>query len=156
MDDINVRPVKHPSRGQRIVYGIALFTLGIASVLVAIVLYWTFTGQKALEVTNAPVPVKPKFVKSLEQITINVDFCKHTDVSGRVIRKLVSDKTELFAPVTFEQIPRGCYEDLEVKIPIPDQTPPGKYKVVYRVTYQTNPLHEVISEFESQQFEVVQ
>ncbi len=147
-------PVKHPSKGQQLLNNLALITLGLAFAAIGLIIYWASTGTRALEVSNAPVPVQPAFVKSLDQVTVSVDFCKYTNASGRVIRKLVSAKTALLAPPAVESLPEGCYNNLEVKVPIPDQTPPGTYKLVYRVTYQTNPLHEIVVEFESQTFEV--
>lgn len=129
--------------------------LGIIGCSIGVFMFWLVTGDKALDVSNSPVPVQPKFVKSLEEITISVDFCKSTDAHGRVVRKLVSDKTELLAPVVVESVEPGCYKNLQIKIPIPDQTPPGRYKVVYRITYQTNPIKNIVEEFESQEFDVV-
>lgn len=155
MEQPQNRPL-HMTLGQKIFSRVMYFALGIASVGVGLILYWAFTGTDALVIKNAPLPVQPKFVKSLENVVVTVDFCKVTDAPGRVVRKLVSDKTELLAPVVDEALPKKCYNNLPVQVPIPDQTPLGKYKVVYRVTYKTNPLHEVTEEFESQQFEVVQ
>jgi hypothetical protein len=141
----------------RIINGSLFFALGLASVGIGFMVYWSLTGKDVLTVTNAPLPVKPKVVKSEERIVLDVSFCKQVNAPGRVIRRLVSDRTELLAPTVNESVGAGCYEHLPVPIPIPPQTPPGRYHVNYRITYDTNPLHRgIVEEFNSQEFDVVE
>lgn len=134
----------------------AYIILGAAFLTILLIGYWAISGRDALHVSNAPVPVTPKVVKSGDYITLTVDFCKHTDVSGRLIQRLSSDQAEIFAPTRVEPSPAGCYEDMPVRVPIPPQTTPDTYVVSYRITYKTNPLHTVVEEFKSEAFEVIE
>lgn len=127
---------------------IALIGLG------SIITYWNFSGRDVLKFNKEPIPVKPLFVKSEESITLEVDFCKVNGVPGEVERRLVSEETEISAKTVIESQPKGCYK-YELPIPIPPQTPPGKYFIKYRVTYKTNPLHTVVEEVNSELFQVV-
>lgn len=132
----------------------------IAAILAAAVIvgggyvtYWSFTGTDVLQFKKEPIPVKPRFVKSEGKITLDVDFCKLSSVTGRITQRIVSDKTELFAPTITDSQPKGCYQ-YPLIIPIPPQTAPGKYHVNYRVIYKTNPLHTVVEDINSEIFEV--
>lgn len=127
---------------------VAIFTVGLLS-------YWAFTGKDVLQFKKDPIPVKPIFVKSEESVKLDIDFCKLSSTPGRVVQKLVSDKTELFAPTVTESQQKGCYQ-YDLPIPIPPQTPPGKYHVNYRVTYKTNPLHTIVEEINSAEFTVIE
>lgn len=132
------------------------FFLGIVFVGLCVAGYWVFTGRDALVIHNEPLPAKPKYVKSEQDIELTASFCKTTDVSGRVTRRLVSNQTELLAPTVPENTAKGCYQDLPIKVPIPPQTTPGIYYVNYRVVYKTNPFHTITVEFNSEEFEVIE
>lgn len=144
--------------GQRTIRLVTLLTIFLIVVAIGVgstLAYWSFTGRDVLKFNKEPIPVKPKFVKSEGIISLDVDFCKLTSTSGRVTQRLVSDKTELFAPTVTDTQHKGCY-NYALPVPIPPQTPPGKYHVNYRVTYQTNPLHTVVEEVNSEVFEVIE
>lgn len=138
------------------VNGLMYFALGVISVGIAFVLYWTFTGNDVLTINNEPVPVKPKVAKSEEVVNIEVNFCKHSNAPGIVTRKLVSKQTELLAPTTEDKLGPICVPNAIVPIPIPPQTPVGTYKVVYEIEYRPNPLKTVVETFSSEEFQVVE
>jgi hypothetical protein len=140
----------------RLMTGAVYFALGIIAVALAVVMYWSLTGRDALDVKNTPLPVKPVVVKSEETVYLTVHVCKKTTANGRVSRRFVSNRTELLSPTVNEGLGQGCYENLEVPVPIPPQTPPGRYRINYRVTYRTNPMHTVVEDFSSDEFEVIE
>lgn len=128
----------------------------VIATIVGIFIYWTFTGRDALVFYRLPLPTEPKSVKSGEFITLEADFCKVTNATGRTVQRLVSDKTEVLAPTVPEALQKGCY-NFPVKVPVPPQTPPGKYHINFRTTYKTNPLHtNLIEEINSEEFMVVE
>lgn len=133
---------------------VVIITTLLAVIAVTQGLYWVFTGNKALEATNHPFPVAPKIVKPEQTIILDASFCKYTDAEGRVLRRLVSDKTEISAPVVYDSSKKGCQEHVQIPVVVPPQTPPGKYHINYRVVYKTNPLHTVTVELNSQEFTV--
>lgn len=152
----HTNPEEGITRTNRIINRAVFFCLGVVSVGLGVIFYWALTGNNALDIKVIPIPVKPVIVKSEESITLDVSYCKLTNASGRVIQRLVSDKTEILAPTVNENLPKGCYDHLPVKIPIPPQTTPGRYHVNYRVMYNTNPLHQgLIEEYNSEEFEVI-
>lgn len=132
---------------------IVLFSIG--AVVAGLVGYWSLTGDDVLIFHKDPIPETPKFVKSEDKIILDIDFCKLSDTPGRVTQRLVSNKTELFAPTVTETQPAGCYH-YKLPIPIPPQTSPDKYHINYRVVYQTNPFHTVVEEVNSEEFEVIE
>lgn len=140
----------------KLINGAVYFALGAASVGMIVLACWSFTGRDAMTFEPDVVPVKPEQVRVGESVTMNLNFCKHTDAPGRVVRRLVSDRTEILAPTVNEAFESGCYEDLQVPVPIPAQVAPGMYHFNYRITYTTNPLHRgIVEEFNSKPFEVI-
>lgn len=153
--DTRTEVPEHLTKKAKVWNQLVFFMLGVIAVGIGFLMYWALTGTDVLTINNAPVPVQPSFVKNKEKVKINIDFCKHEDTKGRVVRKLVSDKSEILAPVEMETIPSGCYNDFPIEVPIPDQAVAGRYKIVYRIEYKTNPFHNVTEEIVSQEFEVV-
>lgn len=124
------------------------------SILIA---YWATSGETAVTIKNQfSLEAKQKTVRAGDYVTLVVDFCKHTDAHGRVVRRIASDKTELLAPVETDKAPKGCYHNVPIAVPIPPQATAGTYRVYYRSTYKTNPLHSnVVVEAKSKPFQVI-
>lgn len=141
---------------QRLAKRISFVAVILIAALMSLIMFWLFTGNDVLDVKNNPVPVKPSFVKSTENVVLDVSFCKKTNSTGRVTRRLVSDKSELLAPTDTDNSGKGCHDHAPIVVPIPAETVPGVYHVNYRVVYTVNPLKTVIEEFNSQNFTVTE
>lgn len=134
---------------------IAYFALGLVAIVIAVFAYWSLAQTDVLEVKNHPVPVRtirPK-PKADGVLFLKVDYCKHVQANGRVRTSFVGASREIFLPVYEDKQPPICQE-VEVPVPIPHDMAPGMYHLHYRITYQVNPIKEVIEEFDSQEFEI--
>lgn len=147
---------EHPSKRQTVFNYLIGFAMGLTAVLLAVILYWGLTGKDVLVVHNAPVPVKPAFVKTEEKITVTIDFCKVDKANGTVYTRFVSEKTELVVPTYTDTLAPGCYDNLDFQVPIPPQLTADKWHLNYRIDYKTNPLTTVREEFNTQDFTVTE
>lgn len=147
----------HPTKKQKLTNYLIGAALALTAVALGVFMYWGFTGKDALVLKgNEPLKVQPVVIKSQEKLTVFIDFCKVTHAQGTVYLRFVSDRTELVAPTQEENLPARCYDNFSFPVPIPPQTPPGKYHINYRVDYKTNPLTTVREEFNTQEFQVVE
>jgi hypothetical protein len=128
----------------------------ILTAMVLMFLFFSFTGRDVLVLKeNTPVDITPAVVNPGETVTMHISFCKLNNAEGRIIRRLVSKNGEVFAPTENDTTGKRCYDDAPIPVPVPDQTPCGVYRVNYRVTYTTNPLHRSVpEEFNSEPFKV--
>lgn len=147
---------QHPTHNEKTYSKIAFVALGLVLLVLGVFVYWVFTGRDVITYDNKPFPVKPEVVKTDGYVTINANFCKTTKVEGRVVRRFVSSNTELLAPTVTENLKTGCYKNIPILVPIPAQIVPGRYHINYRITYQTNPLHNITEELNTKEFEVVE
>lgn len=124
---------------------------------VGMYVYWVVQAQDVLEIKNAPVTVR--MIKDTPQVkgvvVLHVDYCKKVDADGQVRISFVSDSTEVFLPVSTDRGEPVCRE-ADVPILIPENITPDTYHVHFRVEYQVNPIKDVIEEFDSQPFEIVE
>ena len=130
------------------------FSLGIIFMALSVLAYWSVSGNDVLSVEGTPTVV-PLVAKSEETVTVYVNYCKPSAIEGRLVKRLVTDNTELFTPTGNESFPVGCHSDYPVEVPIPAQTASGIYVVNFRITYKTNPLKTVVEDFSSERFEII-
>jgi hypothetical protein len=131
--------------------------LGVIAFAVGIFLYWSASGSDVLEIKNTPVPVRTirEHPTAEGVVILHVDYCKNVTATGRVRTSFYNSSREVFLPVSTDYQQPGCY-DVEVPVLIPKDIPPGTYRVKFRVIYQVNPIKQVIEEFDSKPFQVVE
>ncbi len=134
-----------------------LLTLGVG-----LFVYWSVAGNDVLEIHNAPVPVRSirEHPQADGVIILKIDYCKKMNATGRVRTSFVSPSREVFLPVSEDKQPAQCNagqkDPIELPILIPKDLPAGIYRIHFRAVYQVNPLKEVIEEFDSKEFEIVE
>lgn len=138
----------------------AYFALGVISVILLVLGFWTFGARDVLEINNAPVPVRTILPNATADgiIVLRVDYCKKVKATGKVRTSFVSKTREIFLPANIDTQAPECYigdKAREIPIFIPHEIEPGEYKIHFRVAYQVNPLKSVIEEFDSKPFVVV-
>lgn len=144
------------SRHERQIHKIFYLLLGVIGAGLVVLGYWALQNEKTLEIRNSPFPVRTirSEASPAGVVILNVDYCKHTDIKGRLRMSFVSQSREIFLPVTEETNTEGCHVN-EVPIILPKDIPADTYKVKFVVTYKLNPLKSNIPvEFESQTFKV--
>lgn len=135
---------------------LAFIALVLAGAGVLVMLSWAFESENVLEVKNAPFPVRIVNDGSNRIIVMHVNYCKNTDIKGKVRVSYVSATEETFLPVADENGPKQCLET-DVPIIVPKDLKPDKYKVKFRVTYDLNPLKKgIVDEFDSQEFDLAE
>lgn len=134
---------------------VSAFVLLLAFMSVGVFYYWTFFPDKILEVKELPVPVtKPQNIESGRILILKFDYCKHADVKGIVESSLVSDRNVVILPSYKEETPVGC-KKIDAPMILPYTVITQKYHVHYKITYQVNPIREVVVEFDSAEFELL-
>lgn len=133
------------------VAGIALV---ITALLVIRLLTWSLAREDILVVNNSPFPTRTFTSQSDNFVILETDYCKTASINGNTRMSFVSSTREIFLPVVPERLEAGCNKTT-VPIPIPKDLPPDTYKIVFRVTYDINPIKEnIVSQFESRTFMV--
>lgn len=126
----------------------------VAFTLVA--LRWTSESINVIEASNLPFPVRTirEHPTGGGVVILQVSYCKHKALVGRVRTSFVSPLREIFVPVTEEKSNTGCV-DTEVPVILPKGMPADTYKVKYTITYDVNPFKkDVLIEFSSKPFVV--
>lgn len=127
--------------------------LSAATIMAAVLLYWTLVTPRVLTVNNGPVPVRPTTQAADQLVFLNVNYCKNVKVTGTVRRTLVSKTVRIVLPIQTDNGPTGCTQ-VDVPLLIPKQIAPDTYTVHIEVTYQVNPLKQVIETIDSQPFTI--
>lgn len=140
---------------KKVGFYIAYAAIAIIALVVGIFLYWSFQPDKVLQVNNSPFPVRTirEHPTADGVVILKVDLCKHSGTVGQVRTSFVSESREIFLPLGKEQLPKGCLKQ-EVPVLIPTDTPEGKYKIKFSVTYQINPIKRSVEVFETREFVV--
>lgn len=130
--------------------------IGLFSVLIGIVAFWLNVPMDPLVIKNKPVPVDQEKVSLNSKVTANIDYCKKTEASGRVIVSIVTPEQEFKIPESIDSTPPACkMVDFPVTIPddpaIENQTGYIRWIVIYKL----NPLREARVEWTSESFMIV-
>lgn len=154
-DDPNLPlPVSSRSRlGTKVVF----LALAIIASSIGVFAYWAVQANEPLEITNSPFPVRIIRQDSAPDgvLILTVDYCKTSDLSGRIRTSFVSSSRETFLPISEEHLPKGCNRNVEVPVIIPKDLAPDTYRIKFRTTYNINPIKSsVVREFESRPFTI--
>lgn len=143
------------TRKNKLVNYVIYAVLIILATATGLFLYWIFQSKDVLQVHNAPFPVRTirEHPTADGVVILSVDYCKKTEVTGRLRMSFVSQSREIFLPVIDEPGEPGCTKT-EFPVLIPHETPADTYKVKFHVDYEINPLKTVAVEFESEPFVV--
>lgn len=134
----------------------AYIALIIIAGAVVVMLYWLYAvPDQALDIKKLPIPIIKTPVRAGDYVTLHFDYCKNVSASGRVTVTLVSSKTQLVLPTQSEHIHRGC-SIFDAPLPIPPQATSDTYHYHFRAVYQVNPLRQIVQEFDTARFEVIQ
>lgn len=134
---------------------IAYVFFSVLVVLMGVLLYWAIYPTEVLRINKLPVPVTiPENIKSGRILMLKFDYCKYTPAEGVVERTLVSDRNVITLPTYKDQSAPGC-DVIDVPTILPYTIIEQKYHIHYKVTYQVNPLREIVEEFDSAPFVLI-
>ena len=109
-------------------------------------------------------PYKVIEIKSLEVLTPNVkagelfrwrvDFCKYMNLKAKTVRKVLDQKNVVWLTIEQEtQFAPGCSNTV-VDIKIPEDVPPGTYRIKSETLYQINPFRVETLNLDIPEFQV--
>ena len=142
----------------RILYKITFPILMVVTLVMIFAIYlavWPFPTvdvTQPIKITNQPIPAGSVVKYEVEQ-------CRYTDANARVIRRLISqDQPNLYLPLgaSDSQAPKGCYKFEPPAIVLPEETPPGNYKIEFVLNFEVNPLQTRTQKVYSQEFQVIE
>lgn len=152
MDQTNV------PRSSRVLYKITFPILVVLTLFMFFALYLALWPFKTVTVTE-PIIISNKPVAAGSVAEYEVEQCRYTDSTARVIRRLESvDEPQLYIPLgaTETRAPVGCYTFKPPAIVIPTETPPGRYKIEFDLNFEVNPLQTINKKVYSEVFEVTE
>ena len=146
----------HPTKRTRAINYALAASMVIIGLSLVMIFSWALKSDDVIKVNNAPFPVRTIRDHPMANgvVILEIDLCKKTSKRGRVRTSFVSSSREIFLPLADENMSKGCIKR-EIPVIIPEDTPPGTYKIKFRAIYDLSPLKKgIISEFESQEFVV--
>lgn len=104
---------------------------------------------------NVPFPVEPVQVRAGEHVIVTVDRCRMTDLPVTVHRAWVNNLVH-FQPAEAQAGGSVGCGVLEALVNVPEELPPGHYRIFYRFEYHVSPVSfPRIVEAETVTFEVI-
>lgn len=135
----------------RIMYSILILIFSI----LLLVAYWLLMPVKVLEIKKLPVPAsQPEDIQSGRLVKFTFDYCKYYDTHGVVERTLISERAIVMLPTYPEFTPKGC-DVIEAPVILPYTIATQTFHIHYKVTYQVNPVKEVVEEFDTENFKIL-
>lgn len=145
-------------KSSRVLYKITFPILVVLTIFMFFALYLALWPFKTVDVTE-PIIISNKPVAAGTVAEYEVQQCRYTDSTARVIRRLESiDRPQLYIPLgaTETRAPKGCYTFKPPAILIPTETPPGRYKIEFDLNFEVNSLQTINKKVYSEVFEVTE
>ena len=101
---------------------------------------------------NEPMKVITPVVKAGEMLFINLEYEKFTDKPSDINKQLINGMIHTYEK-SYSNLPKGKHKYTYGMV-IPKFLSPGKYKVVFTVSYEVNPFRTVTKTFSSEEFTV--
>lgn len=142
----------------RVLYKITFPVLMFVTVVMLYAIFLATWPFPTVDVTE-PIKITNQPVAAGSLVEYEVHQCRHTDANARVIRRLVSqDRPNLYIPLgaTDTKAPTGCYTFKPPAIILPEETPPGSYKIEFSLNFEVNPLQTISKTVFSEEFKVIE
>lgn len=101
-----------------------------------------------------PFEVLTKTVEAGKSVVYRVDRCSFVSATTFSYRAFVGDREFIPYPVTASIVSPGCVSR-DVYIPVPAETPPGKYHLQFTVEWHLEPLGVKYLSSQTEEFTVV-
>ena len=136
----------------KILHWFSYFTFAITVFAFGLFLYYSYYPIKVIEVKNAPFPVISKTVKAGGILQHVVEYCKYVDLPSQSSRQFVNGLIFTMDTVANDN-PMGCHKIISTT-KIPQELPPGNYRLRITKTYTLNPLRSFTTTNETEEFNV--
>ena len=132
---------------------IAIILFGI---MLLIVMFWLVYPYKTIEFKQPfQVMNENKEVKRGEDLVYVIDFVKYGNHTGHVTRDIICQDNRVTLEGNVSNVPPGSGVR-EARVNVPEKTSLGECKYRSTITYQVNPIRNVIVRLESEPFIVVE
>ena len=153
----NASEVTVPKQRDRVLAIVSYLVILAGFLLAGLFIYWTFLQpSEVFRVKDNTIRVVPESVRPHDEVTLSLSFCKLISVDGEVQRSFVSRSVEILTPAIKEDIGKTCVDNIQSKVLVPGQSPPGEYRIKYRAKYKINPIKTVEETYYSEPFVVTE
>lgn len=130
-------------------------TILLSFILLLIIFYWLIAPYNPATFRRQPHVVEPKVVEGGTFLTINVDMCKHMDITPEISRVFVDGVIyQIPAYITVDD-GLGC-KIRKDRIYIPKGLPKGEYFISTTYRFRVNPVRTIEIQTRSDKFKVVE
>jgi len=126
-----------------------LFLLASPTLILLGLLWWPL---EPLEIHSVKIMNEGDKVAQGQELVFEVDYVKHNNMSGMVIRQLLNDRVINYSP-HMSSVPKGAAKRRGY-LKIGEVDSPGKYQLNYTVIYKYFGFREVVVSKLSNEFEV--
>jgi hypothetical protein len=122
------------------------------------IVWWTYFPINVVDFFNEPCPIlnPDSRVRKGEFLEFVVEYQKFMNYPALVSRSLVNDRVVTLTCETGALKPNNGRHRTIIRVFIPLNVFPGKYKLVTIMNYQVNPLRNILESYETDWFEVVE
>lgn len=138
----------------RIINWLILIALPIIVIAILVVGYLVFWPVEVIKPNTVPYRIKTPIVKQGGTLIYEVDACKFLAIDSTIYRSFV-DGLMFTAPPAPNSITVGC-KKTNVFLEVPKDLPIGIYHIELKIVYKVNPIHDVIYNFRTEDFQVVE
>ena len=128
----------------------------VLMILILFFLYIIYLGTypfKTLEV-NTPFKVHNSPVEKGKALIFEMDYCKYTDKSAVISRKLANEVVFSLPDVRTHAL-IGCRKVNVSSVVIPKFVPDGKYTLIQTAHYKINLFRDIYVRYETEEFEII-
>jgi hypothetical protein len=122
------------------------------------IVWWLYYPVNIVDFYNEPCPILNDGgkVKRGEYLEYMVTYKKFVNIPAQVSRSLINDRVVALTCETGALKPNSGKHNTIIRVFIPFNVFPGKYKLVTNMTYHVNPLRSIIESYETDWFEVIE
>jgi hypothetical protein len=146
------------SNWPKIFYYVSIFVLLGWLGFLGQIAWWMYYPVNVVDFFNEPCPIlnPDGKVKRGEYLEFSVEYKKFINYPAQVSRSLVNDRVVTLTCETGSLKPNNGKHKTNIRVFIPLNVFPGKYKLITTMTYQVNPLRHIIESYETDWFEVIE
>jgi hypothetical protein len=124
-------------------------------VTIGMLCYWHFREYDILAPSTGNFTLEKTEYYQGEEFSIPFRICKNLPIRERSIGRFI-DGVIFSRPDIESNFKVGCYDTYLTSVSIPETLPAGTYKYEETIIYRVNPIKEVVYEFSTQEFTVME
>lgn len=114
--------------------------------------YWLFYPYKVMDVSSTRLITNEVYAGNI--VLWKMDYCNYVNQPSIVVHQISNDVVIYEAPKR-AMLPLGCMNGSIIAVEIPNYAPTGRYHISTMMKYNINPLRDVIIEYDTEEFDVI-